>query len=125
MYDSDKIVPGLIVFAVLITFPFWFNLGKAAPAPQLELPKEEKACLEATPYMRAQHMQLLNDWRTSVVRDANRVYVAQDGKEFLMSLQNTCIQCHTSKVKFCDRCHNYANVAPYCWDCHIPPKEEG
>jgi hypothetical protein len=41
-----------------------------------------------------------------------------------MSLQNTCMQCHPNKAEFCDRCHNYASVKPYCWDCHVEPKEK-
>jgi hypothetical protein len=43
-----------------------------------------------------------------------------------MSLTNTCItQCHSNKAKFCDRCHDYMNVQPWCWDCHNFPKEAG
>ena len=50
--------------------------------------------------------------------------VNKKGKEFEMSLSNTCIECHDNKAEFCDRCHNYASVRPYCWDCHIDnPKE--
>jgi hypothetical protein len=33
------------------------------------------------------------------------------------------MECHSNKTKFCDQCHNYMGVAPYCWDCHIAPKE--
>jgi hypothetical protein len=50
--------------------------------------------------------------------------VNSKGKEFEMSLQKTCMKCHTNKAEFCDKCHNYASVRPYCWDCHIEnPKE--
>jgi hypothetical protein len=31
--------------------------------------------------------------------------------------------CHTSKKEFCDRCHDYTSVTPYCWDCHLAPVE--
>jgi len=41
-----------------------------------------------------------------------------------MSLQNGCMTCHSNKKKFCDECHNYMAVVPYCWDCHIQPKEK-
>ena len=27
-----------------------------------------------------------------------------------MSLSNTCLDCHSNKAEFCDRCHNYASV---------------
>ena len=26
------------------------------------------------------------------------------------------------KADFCDKCHTYASVKPYCWDCHTEPK---
>jgi hypothetical protein len=75
--------------------------------------------------MRAEHMQLLNNWRDSVVRDADAVYKSDtSGKVFQMSLQNTCMHCHSNKKKFCDECHNYMAVKPFCWDCHIAPKED-
>ena len=124
MYDSKKIIPGIIIFIGLITFPFWYNMGKAAPAaPKPELPKTEKVCVEATSFMRADHMQLLNDWRNMAVREGDRVYMGLNGKGFVISLQNGCMECHKSKVKFCDKCHNFAGVTPYCWECHVEPKE--
>ncbi|MBC7358827.1 MAG: sulfate reduction electron transfer complex DsrMKJOP subunit DsrJ [Desulfacinum sp.] len=123
MYDSGKIIPGIILFVGLFTFPLWSNMGKAAPAPKPELPKTEKVCVMDTAFMKTEHMVLLNDWRDKVVREANRVWVGPDGKEYQMSLQNSCMQCHASKAKFCDQCHNYAGVKPYCWECHLEPKE--
>jgi hypothetical protein len=41
-----------------------------------------------------------------------------------MSLTNTCLDCHPNKDTFCDRCHNYMAVSPYCWDCHIVPEQD-
>jgi hypothetical protein len=32
------------------------------------------------------------------------------------------MKCHDNKEEFCDKCHLYAGVTPYCWDCHIDPK---
>jgi hypothetical protein len=74
--------------------------------------------------MKTEHMLVLDIWRDTVVRSAKRVYVNESGKEFEMSLTNTCLDCHTEKAEFCDKCHNYASVTPYCWDCHIDPKEK-
>jgi hypothetical protein len=75
--------------------------------------------------MRAEHMQILDLWREVVVRGGQRTYTNPKGKEFVMSLSNTCLDCHSNKADFCDKCHNYASVRPYCWDCHIePPKEK-
>ena len=54
-------------------------------------------------YMRAEHMQLLDLWRESVVRQTDRVYTNPKGKQFVMSLSNTCLDCHSNKADFCDR----------------------
>ncbi len=128
MKDKNKILAGLAIFIVVITFPFWFNLGKAAPAPELELTEKAKAaktCVMSKEFMTAEHMQLLDVWRHNVVRGGERMFVNPDGRQFNMSLSNTCLDCHSNKEKFCDRCHDYASVRPYCWDCHIDnPKGE-
>ena len=128
MNDKNKIIAGLIIFVVIVTFPIWCNMGKAAPVPEPELTakaKEAKECVRETAYMTAEHMQLLDEWRESVVREGKRVYVNSSGKEFNMSLSNTCLDCHSNKAEFCDRCHTYASADPYCWDCHIDnPKEK-
>ena len=128
MSDKKYIILGLIIFAVIVTFPLWYNRGKAAPAPELILTEKAKAakvCVRSTDYMKAEHMQLLDVWRDTVVRRGARIYVSPDGKEYNMSLSNTCLDCHSNKTEFCDRCHDYASVRPYCWDCHIDnPKEK-
>jgi hypothetical protein len=74
-------------------------------------------------YMRANHMQLLNDWRDNVLRDDNRTAVQVEGRDYRKGLQQACMQCHSNKEKFCDNCHAYTAVNPYCWDCHLTPKE--
>jgi len=127
MYDKGKILTGLLIFLVLLTSPIWYNfaMGKAGAVPQLKLGTKEKHCIEPTAYMISSHMTLLNTWRNAVIRDGNRVYVAGDGRQYDMSLTKTCLlQCHTSKAEFCDRCHAYAAVKPYCWDCHNAPEEK-
>ena len=128
MKDKKIIVTGVTIFIIIVTFPFWYNRGKAAPAPELELtPKAQaaKVCVRSTEDMKAEHMQLLDVWRDTVVREGKRTYVNEEGKEYVMSLSNTCLDCHSNKEKFCDVCHNYASVDPYCWDCHIEnPKEK-
>ena len=128
MKDKKFIVIGVIIFIVIVAFPFWYMRGKAAPAPELQLTekaKAAKACVRSTEYMKAEHMQLLDLWRDSVVRRGDRIYVSPSGQEYNMSLSNTCLDCHSNKAEFCDRCHNYASVQPYCWDCHIDnPKEK-
>jgi hypothetical protein len=66
-------------------------------------------------------MDLLMTWRDQVVRENVRTFVAPDGKTYAMSLTKTCMKCHASKADFCDKCHDYVAVKPYCWDCHIDP----
>jgi len=89
------------------------------PDPKIDTPAikelKEKKCVESKEFMRAEHMKLLNDWRDSAVRDGARVYVNSEGKAYTISLQNTCMHCHSNKKKFCDECHTYMAVSPYCW----------
>ena len=128
MNDKSKIIAGLIIFVAIVMLPLFLNIGRDKPAPEPELTPKAKAakqCVRETEYMKAEHMQLLDVWREEVVRKGNRVYVNAEGKEFNMSLSNTCLDCHSNKAEFCDRCHTYASADPYCWDCHIDnPKEK-
>jgi hypothetical protein len=131
MYDGWKIIVGLIIFVGIATFPFLYDVGKASippPDPKIDTPEiqkmTEKKCVESKSFMKAEHMVMINDWRDAVVREGNRLYTSTDGQQYAMSLQNTCMKCHSNKTKFCDECHNYVGVKPYCWDCHIAPKEE-
>ncbi len=122
MNDKKYIVFGLLIFIVLFAFPLWFNLGKAAPAPKPVLSEKAKAaekCVMPTEFMRSEHMKLLGIWRRSVVRHAKREFINPEGKQYTMSLQNTCLGCHDNKAQFCDKCHDYASVDVYCWNCHI------
>jgi hypothetical protein len=131
MYDTWKIIAGLLVFIGFVTHPFILSIGKEKLRPNVEinspeimsLPEGERKCIEPKEFMRKEHMKMLNKWRDAVVREGKTLYVNSEGKSFNMSLQNTCIQCHSNKSKFCDECHKYAHVKPYCWDCHIEPKE--
>ena len=132
MNDKKWIVAGLAIFVALFTFPLWYNLlievGKAAPAPEVVLTEKAQAagkCIMSTEYMTTEHMQLLDQWRHQVVRNAKREFVNAEGQVFNMSLSNTCLDCHANKAQFCDRCHDYASVRPYCWDCHIDNPKGG
>jgi len=123
MYDGKLIIPGLLVFLLLMTFPIWKNMGNAGPVPKLEKPVGVTKCIKSTQYMRTSHMKLLDDWRDESLRDGDRAPVEVDGVKYEKSLMNGCLKCHTDKKKFCDECHVYASVKPYCWDCHYVPKE--
>lgn len=125
LYDGGKVITGLVVFLILITFPLWYNVGKgtATYKPNPEIVTEAKQCIAETNYMKEFHMYVLNDWRDKVVRGNERYFTALNGNRYEMSLSHTCMKCHSNKSKFCDTCHNYVGVDPYCWNCHVQPKE--
>lgn len=123
MYNAKYVIPGIIVFLAVFTFPFWANVGSASYVkPELKYPADATECIESKEFMQAEHMQMLNTWRDEVVRNGNRIYTASNGKEWNMSLQNTCMKCHANKEEFCDKCHDTNSVNPYCWDCHVAPR---
>lgn len=123
MYNKGTIIPGLVIFVLLVTFPIWFNaFSTASTVPKIELPPGgEKECVASATEMRAKHMVLLNEWRDDVLRSGNKTSVTVGGKEYRRGLQTACMQCHTNKDKFCDSCHTYTSVNVYCWDCHLTP----
>ncbi len=125
MYDSGKILTGLFIFVLFVTFPIWYNHGDAGAVPKLEKAANNATqCVRPVDEMRSKHMQLLNQWRDEVLRTGDRSFVVEvGGKKYQKSLMNTCMKCHTSKKKFCDECHDYASVSPYCWDCHVAPED--
>jgi hypothetical protein len=80
MYDGGKIITGLVIALAFLTFPFWWNKGQAAqPKPVPVITDQTKAmgpCIQPKEKMITTHMQILDDWRNKVVRDAQR-YEAQ------------------------------------------------
>ena len=127
MGDRGKIVLGLAVFVILVTFPFWSRLAAAGePEPgRMELaypdPSKGTACVEDSVWMTANHMNLLNQWRDAVVREGAQEYTTASGETFQMSLTKTCLDCHDNRDDFCTRCHDYSDVTPTCWECHTTP----
>ena len=124
MGDKGKIIFGLSVFVILITYPFWGRLAAGDSLPdrtELEYPAESEACVEDSAYMAASHMDLLNQWRDDLVRDGNPEYISSNGQTYLKSLTKTCLNCHEDRDAFCTRCHDYADVQPTCWECHTLP----
>jgi hypothetical protein len=85
----------------LITFPFWFNMGKAAPAPGSGADRQSQGrqkMRHGHRYMKAEHMQLLDVWRHNGGAKRNGSIRQPEGKEFNMSLSNTCLDCHSNKA---------------------------
>jgi len=95
MYDKGKIIPGLIVFVGLVTFPIWYGFGKAGHLPNPEKPINAKECVESVSVMRTSHMVMLNEWRDDIVRAKGpRHGKTEDGTEYVRSLQKGCMKCH-------------------------------
>jgi len=145
MYDASKVIGGVVIFLGLVTAPAWYAQvsGKKNEMPTLDpgLPKIDlsskefedfpkdlpldsegrpKECIEPKESIRANHMQILNEFRDKVVRENIRDYRSSTGRVFKhMKLTGTCLGCHTNKKEFCDKCHDYVGEKPYCFDCHL------
>ena len=134
MRNKTNIVVGVLVFLIVVTSPIWLNLGKNAEASEVEvsydtpainaLSEEDRHCIYDTEYMRENHMEILHQWKVQVVRDGNRTVVTPDGEEYEMSLQNTCLECHSNYDEFCEKCHDANGVDPNCWTCHTNSSTE-
>jgi len=74
MYDGKKIIPGLILFVGIMTYPLWHNTvsGKTGYIPKPKAPADQKECIEPKSFIRVNHKALLEDWRTSVVSNGTR-----------------------------------------------------
>lgn len=87
------------------------------PKPVVTVTAEGK-CVEDTPFMLRNHMELLKHHRDQTVREGVRTTQH--------SLAN-CVTCHASretgrvtgsKDAFCEGCHRYAAVQLDCFECH-------
>jgi [DsrC]-trisulfide reductase subunit J len=128
MYDAPKVIVGILIFLIIVTLPIWYNAAcSKCPSEMPEvviLTADEPGrdtCVMETGYMKTNHMDVLNVWRNDVIRDGDRIFVAEDGRKFQKSLTNTCMDCHSNKEQFCDQCHTALSVDPYCWTCHLTP----
>ncbi len=124
MNEKPLIFAGLAVFLLTFSYPFWHSIEDEA-VPQIAMQTKGEQCVAPVEYMRNNHMKLLEKWRDSVVRDGDRFHIMPDGSKVEKSLTKTCLDCHVSKEKFCEECHSFASVKPYCWECHVVPKSGG
>jgi len=136
MNNKVIIVAGLVIFVALATFPFWYVLAGAekVPPPDRSRSEDGPRCIEEN--MVARHMSLLDEWRDDVVRGDGGRQVHEsdyfkkhhpDKDPYEKSLTRTCLDCHRISEDYnsapsCAGCHDYANVRPACWDCHVEPK---
>jgi hypothetical protein len=105
---------------LIILLPIGYSAVRAlmlqgSEVPQVFLERPAAAfqdCVEETSYMRVHHMDLLKQLREDVIRDGIRGEVTLE----------QCARCHTSRERFCDRCHQAANVILDCFGCHYYPE---
>jgi len=72
---------------------------------------QHESCVKDTIYMRHHHWELLRGVREEVVRYGIRGEV----------LLSNCRECHTSRERFCNKCHDAVSLTPDCFDCHYYP----
>ena len=112
----------LIVFAIILV-PLVYSAASTLLArdaqdgkPFLEKPAErgteDGPCDgRAKVYMRYHHMDFLKELRDEVIRDGIR-------KDAGLA---RCHDCHPSRDRFCNKCHDAVNLKPDCFGCHYYP----
>lgn len=129
MQGTGKNLAAVAIFFLVIASPHLINLvyAKAWTGPNEATPRiqamADKECIEAEGWMRRNHMDLLLSWRDAALRDSQRIYENGRGERYDISLMRTCLGCHSNRAEFCDRCHAFAAVEPYCWQCHYAPTQ--
>ncbi len=109
----------MVVPVLIVLFPLAYSAISALFAQGvetadllLERPDPEyRTCVRDTTYMRFHHWELLRETRKEVVRYGVRGDVGL----------HMCDECHTSRERFCDRCHAAASVVLDCFGCHYYP----
>ena len=118
--NNNTRVMVVAISALIILLPlgysvvcFAFSQGSQSEQPFLEKPDEQyENCVKETTYMRFHHMDFLKGIRDEVVREEIRGEIGL----------NSCRKCHTSRERFCDRCHNAVNLHLDCFSCHYYPE---
>lgn len=124
MYKGGRIIAFAAIFCLVVLSPFMVNAFGAPSGPDVSLDTpainamENKQCIVSTQDIKDNHMQMLDQWRNDVVREGSRDFTNSSGQVYEKSLDGTCLECHSNRQEFCDKCHDYAGVKPYCWECH-------
>ncbi len=108
------LIPILIILCPLLysLFSFISVKGDQISEPFYERSDTKyKECVRETEYMRHHHWELLRAVREDVVRY---------GKRGDINLKK-CAECHTSRDRFCNRCHDAVSMVPDCYGCHYYP----
>jgi quinone-modifying oxidoreductase subunit QmoC len=109
-----------VIVAALIFVPLAYSIvSQVLPTDTaepdgtfLERPDPKyKNCVRDTVYMRFHHWELLRGIREEVVRYGMRDEIGL----------HKCPECHTSRERFCNRCHDAVSLKPDCFGCHYYP----
>jgi len=109
----------IIILIIIILLPLGYSLASYVLVNDvdemhqfLEMPApEHKNCVRDTDYMRYHHWELLRGIREEIVRHGKRGDVGL----------SKCMDCHTKRENFCDKCHNAVSMTPDCFGCHYYP----
>lgn len=107
----------VFIMALIIVSPIAFSAASRlfieSPQPFLERPPEKyENCIRDTEYMRFHHMDYLKEVREEYVR-----YGIREAEGL-----NSCKECHASRERFCNRCHNTVDLNIDCFGCHYYPE---
>ena len=108
------IVPIVIILLPLLYsfYSYIFAQSGQDSQPFIERPDAiYKNCVRDTEFMRHRHWELLRAVREEVVRH---------GKRGEINIKK-CRECHTSRERFCDKCHDAVSMTPDCFGCHYYP----
>ena len=117
---KDRSSAAVVSIAILIillpflysVFSFVFAKDSQETEPFLEKPGAVyENCVREVEYMRHHHWELLRAVREDVVRY---------GKRGEINLKK-CRECHTSRERFCQKCHSAVSMKPDCFSCHYYP----
>ena len=108
-----------VMLTALVLVPFGYSVvNRLVPTDTtpagvfLERPPAQyKSCVKATDYMRYHHWELLRGTREEVVRYGIRGEIAL----------SKCRECHESRERFCNQCHDAVSLTPDCFQCHYYP----
>jgi hypothetical protein len=112
---ANRYVVAIMVIIILspIAFSAASRLLTTGPQPFLEPPNAQyENCIRDTEYMRFHHMDYLKEVREEYVR-----YGIRDSEGL-----TSCKECHASRERFCNRCHDTVDLYVDCFDCHYYPE---
>jgi len=119
LFGRNLYVVAVVIPVLVIIFPIGYSAVSSlfagdidASRPFLERPDpKHDECVRDVTWMRYHHWELLHEVRKEVVRY---------GKRGELGLKR-CRECHTSRERFCDKCHNSVSLGPDCYGCHYYP----